>query len=118
MKIKKILVSQPQPESAKSPYFDLAEKMGITTWGDRSRFGLSLALGAGAVKMIDIAEAYSIFANLGEKVEINPILEVDNYLGEKVYQKTVESEVVAESKDTFLMIFFVSVIIITGVVPL
>lgn len=27
MKIKKILVSQPQPESAKSPYFDLAEKM-------------------------------------------------------------------------------------------
>ncbi|MGD9930004.1 MAG: uroporphyrinogen-III synthase [Mangrovibacterium sp.] len=26
MKIKKILVSQPKPESAKSPYFDLAEK--------------------------------------------------------------------------------------------
>ncbi|MGE4586798.1 MAG: uroporphyrinogen-III synthase [Mangrovibacterium sp.] len=29
MKIKKILVSQPQPESAKSPYFDLAEKMNV-----------------------------------------------------------------------------------------
>lgn len=29
MKIKKILVSQPQPESAKSPYFDLAEKNNI-----------------------------------------------------------------------------------------
>ena len=25
-RIKKILVSQPQPENAKSPYFDLAEK--------------------------------------------------------------------------------------------
>jgi len=29
LKIKKILVSQPQPESVKSPYFDLAEKMGV-----------------------------------------------------------------------------------------
>ncbi|WP_423129709.1 uroporphyrinogen-III synthase [Gaoshiqia sp. Z1-71] len=29
MKIKKILVSQPKPESAKSPYFDLAEKTSI-----------------------------------------------------------------------------------------
>jgi len=29
LKIKKILVSQPQPETAKSPYFDLAEKNNI-----------------------------------------------------------------------------------------
>ncbi len=29
MKIKKILVSQPQPETAKSPYFDLAEKNNV-----------------------------------------------------------------------------------------
>ena len=29
MKIKKILVSQPKPVSAKSPYFDLAEKTGV-----------------------------------------------------------------------------------------
>lgn len=29
MKIKKILVSQPKPETAKSPYFDLAEKTGV-----------------------------------------------------------------------------------------
>lgn len=29
MKIKKILVSQPKPESAKSPYFDLAEKANV-----------------------------------------------------------------------------------------
>jgi len=82
---------------------DLAEKMGINTWTDRSRFGLSLALGAGEVKMIELAEAYSIFANLGEKVTINPVLEVDNYLGEKVYQKTVESETVVEAKNAFLI---------------
>ena len=52
----------------------LAQKMGITTWEDNSRFGLSLALGAGEVKMIDMAQAYSIFGNLGEKVKVNPVL--------------------------------------------
>ncbi len=29
MKIKKILISQPRPESEKSPYFDLAEKNNV-----------------------------------------------------------------------------------------
>lgn len=82
---------------------DLAEKMGITTWTDRSRFGLSLALGAGEVKMIDMAGAYSVFANLGDKVEINPVLEVDNYLGEKVYQKSVQSKKILDQKNTFLI---------------
>jgi len=82
---------------------DLAELMGITTWTDRSRFGLSLALGAGEVKMIELAQAYSIFANLGDKVNINPILEIDNYLGEKIYQKSVQSEKVLDEKNTFLI---------------
>ncbi len=82
---------------------NLAEKMGITTWKDRSRFGLSLALGAGEVKMIDMAQAYSIFANLGEKIKINPVLEVKNYLDEEIYKKTVDSESVAGEKETFLI---------------
>ena len=30
MKIKKILVSQPQPATGKSPYFDIAEKYGVS----------------------------------------------------------------------------------------
>jgi len=82
---------------------DLAELMGITTWTDRSRFGLSLALGAGEVRMLEMANAYSIFANLGEKVTINPILEIENYLGEKIYQKNVESEKVVGEKEAFLI---------------
>jgi len=71
---------------------DLAEKMGITTWKDRSRYGLSLALGSGEVKMTELAQAYTVFANLGEKVEINPIHKIDNYLGENIYIKEKEME--------------------------
>jgi 1A family penicillin-binding protein len=82
---------------------DLAESMGITTWTDRSRYGLSLALGSGEVKMTEMAQAYSIFANLGEKVEINPILEIDNYLGEKIYQKDVEKEQLIKPEYAFMI---------------
>jgi len=34
---------------------------------------------------------------------VNPILEIDNYLGEKIYQKNIESENVVDSKDAFLI---------------
>lgn len=82
---------------------DLAESMGITTWKDRSRFGLSLALGSGEVKMIDLAQAYSIFANLGDKVEINPVLEIKNYLGEIVYKKNQQKENIIKSEYAYLI---------------
>ncbi len=82
---------------------NLAEKMGINSWQDRSRFGLSLALGAGEVQMTELAQAYSIFANLGKKVEVNPVVEIKNYLGETIYQKQVESRQVFEDKYAFLI---------------
>ncbi len=60
---------------------EMGEKMGITTWNDRSRFGLSLTLGGGEVKMTDLAVAYGVLANLGQRVDLKPILQVKNYQG-------------------------------------
>lgn len=59
-----------------SNLIDHAENMGITTWGDRSRFGLSLTLGGGEVKMTEMATMYGAFANGGYKVPLNPILQI------------------------------------------
>lgn len=67
---------------------DLAEKMGITTWKDRSRFGLSLTLGGGEVLMTDMAKVYGAFANEGYSTDLNPILEIKNYKGEVLYRNT------------------------------
>lgn len=58
---------------------DLGQKMGITTWEDRSRFGLSLTLGGGDVKMTDLTTAYGILANYGLKTDLNPILKITDY---------------------------------------
>lgn len=90
-------------ENGVQSMIDLATDMGITTWEDRNRFGLSLALGGGEVKMIDLAQAYSVFANLGDKVAINPVLEIRNYLGEMVYSKTAEKQRVVEPGYSFLI---------------
>lgn len=47
---------------------DLAHQMGITTLNDRSRYGLSLVLGGGEVKLVDMVNAYGVFANDGIRV--------------------------------------------------
>lgn len=90
-------------ENGVNNMISLGEKMGITSWEDRSRYGLSLALGGGEVKMTDMVQAYSVFANLGEKVEVNPILEVRNYLGETIYQKRENRVRVAGERESFLI---------------
>ncbi|MFA7301518.1 MAG: transglycosylase domain-containing protein [Candidatus Shapirobacteria bacterium] len=90
-------------ENGISNMIDLAELMGITTWKDRSRFGLSLALGAGEVKMVEMAEAYSTFSQLGTRVVINPINEINNYLSETVYKKSIEKIYVTDPKYAYLI---------------
>jgi len=56
-------------------------EMGITTWEEPNRFGLSLTLGGGEVKMVDLAVAYGVLANMGKRVDLNPILEVKDSKG-------------------------------------
>ncbi len=55
---------------------DMAHNLGITTLNDTSRYGLSLTLGAGEVKMIDMAEVYGTLANGGVKVPLTAIKKV------------------------------------------
>jgi len=90
-------------ENGVAKMIELGQKMGITTWEDKDRFGLSLALGAGEVKMIDLASAYTTFANLGDRVEINPVLEMTDYMGEIIYTKEVKKERVIPSEVAFLI---------------
>lgn len=63
------------------PFIEQASKMGITSWTDYSRYGLSLTLGGGEVKMVDMAQAYSTLANQGVKVPLTSILEINDYKG-------------------------------------
>lgn len=65
---------------------EMGKKMGITTWEDKGRFGLSLTLGGGEVRLIDLAKVYSTIANYGKKTETKSILSVKNYQGKILYE--------------------------------
>ena len=82
---------------------ELAQLMGITTWSDRSRFGLALALGSGEVKMTEMATAYGAFATMGKKVEPQPVLKIENYLGEVIYEAKPESQEIIDPRLAFMV---------------
>lgn len=55
---------------------DMAERLGITTLQDRSRYGLSLVLGGGEVKLLELTGAYGVFANEGRRADLQVIKEI------------------------------------------
>lgn len=80
---------------------DLAEAMGYTTFEDRSRFGLSLVLGGGEVKLIDHVRAFGVLAQNGVRHELQYILRVEDREGkvlEEFKAEDVQGEEVLESE--------------------
>lgn len=63
-----------------------AHDMGITTLNDPNKYGLSLVLGSGEVKPIDMAAAYGVFANNGIKQDLSWYIKIEDSQG-KVLDK-------------------------------
>ena len=82
---------------------NLATQMGITTLGDRSRFGLSLVLGGAEVHPIDLASAYGVFANDGVRAPWSLIQEIDAADGTVLEQRQVTPTRVLDSQTARLM---------------
>lgn len=53
-----------------------ASAMGIKSFTEPDRYGLSLTLGGGEVNMLEMATAYGVFANSGYRIDLHPILKV------------------------------------------
>ncbi len=71
-------------------FMNQATEMGITTWKDPVNYGLSLTLGGGEVKMIDMAQAFGVLANQGVKVPLSPIIKIEDYTGELLMETDFE----------------------------
>jgi 1A family penicillin-binding protein len=56
----------------------LANNMGIASIDDPDRYGLTLVLGGGEVSLLELTNAYSVFANNGVKNEPRPVLRVED----------------------------------------
>jgi 1A family penicillin-binding protein len=74
-----------------------ASAMGIHSFTDPERYGLSLTLGGGEVTMVEMAQAYGVFANSGYKIALHPILKITDPTGKVLQQyKPVESPLLGE----------------------
>ncbi|PJC28614.1 penicillin-binding protein [Candidatus Shapirobacteria bacterium CG_4_9_14_0_2_um_filter_40_11] len=67
-----------------------ASAMGITTFQDPKNYGLSLTLGGGEVKMTDMAVAFAILANKGEKQNLYSIEKIEDYTGKVLEEHKFE----------------------------
>ena len=81
----------------------LAADMGLTTLNDPERYGLTLVLGGGEVRLLDMTYAYGVFANDGLKAEPRSILEIEDNQGNSIYESQVSAKQVID-KNVALMI--------------
>ncbi|MFC1678312.1 penicillin-binding protein [Patescibacteria group bacterium] len=82
---------------------DLAQELGYTSLGERDRFGLSLVLGGGEVKLIEHANAYSAFAREGLIHPLAVLLKVEDAGGNILEEFKLEEKRVLEPRITRLI---------------
>jgi membrane peptidoglycan carboxypeptidase len=68
---------------------DVVHQLGIDRdFGDRSRLGLSFGIGAAEMRLIDMASAYQVIANMGVRVEPTMIMKIIDRNGKVVRDYT------------------------------
>ena len=81
----------------------LATDMGLTTLTDRERYGLTVVLGGGEVRLLDMTHAYGVFANEGMRAKPRSILKIEDSAGNIVYENEIETEQVLDQNVALMM---------------
>ncbi len=79
-----------------SNVLDTLRDFGITTLNDPGRYGLSLVLGGGEVKLIELVGAYSVLADEGTRHRQSIILEVRDGSGDVLETYSDKKEIVVD----------------------
>lgn len=70
-------------------FINFATSLGITTFTDSSKYGLSLTLGGGEVKPFDMAVAFGTFANGGIKQSLIAVTKITDWKGNTLVQNSL-----------------------------
>jgi membrane peptidoglycan carboxypeptidase len=77
--------------------------MGITTLNDRDRYGLTLVLGGGEVRLLDMTHAYGVFANGGIRAEPRSILRIEDTQGNPIEEFETRTNRVMDENVAYMM---------------
>lgn len=80
-----------------------AADMGLTTLNDPDRYGLTLVLGGGEVRLLDMTHAYSVFANGGLKAEPRSILRIEDSRGNIIDEPEVRTNRVLDENVAYMI---------------
>lgn len=80
-----------------------AADMGLTTLNDPDRYGLTLVLGGGEVRLLDMTYAYSVFANGGLRAEPRTILRIEDSRGVVIEETAVQTHRVLEENVAYMI---------------
>ena len=81
-----------------SDVLNTLHNFGITTLNDPGRYGLSLVLGGGEIKLIDLVGAYSVLADEGTKHQQSMVLEVRDGTGNILETYQDKKEIVVDAQ--------------------
>jgi 1A family penicillin-binding protein len=81
----------------------LAADMGLTTLNDPDRYGLTLVLGGGEVRLLDMTYGYGVFANSGVRAEPRNILRIEDGRGNIIEESTVSTNQVLDENVAHMM---------------
>lgn len=82
---------------------EMGQRLGLSTLKDPSEYGLSLALGAAEVKLLDLTGAYAVFANRGQYNKVTTILEIRDKNDTVIYSYEPQPERVLSPQTAFLI---------------
>ncbi len=85
------------------PAVEMAKRLGVTTLGDSSQYGLSLVLGAGEIPLLEMTGAYEVFANAGFHNKPVFILSIEDKFGNSIYKYAPKPEPVISPEIAFLI---------------
>jgi penicillin-binding protein 1C len=77
--------------------------MGLTTLNDPDRYGLTLVLGGGEVRLIDMTYGYGVFANGGLKATPRSILKIEDGRGNIVEESEVYTTRVLDENVAYMI---------------
>jgi 1A family penicillin-binding protein len=80
-----------------------AKRMGITTLGNSSSYGLSLALGSAEVPLIQMTNAYASLANQGQQYNTTIIQSIEDKYNATIYTAQETSKQVISPQGAYLM---------------
>lgn len=82
---------------------EMIHRLKVSTLRDRERYGLSLVLGGGEMKLFELTRSYGVIANYGNFVETTPVLKIIDRGGNQVFVANPRKENLVDPQFTYIV---------------